>query len=538
MRYPGGVSKNELEIRLRRLQDDVLRVLNRRNEADVRRITTATVANIIDTISFGDITGVPLTFPPSTHTHPESQIVDLDKYTQAEVDALLAGAGRVGITYRTIPDDEVVSVFGGEQYLVFQELVVEGELIIDGGEVVVLSNTEATQFPLDAFGRVRVSDPITIFDAGHQYNLNLLVWDTGLSAGTGTVTHLPNESAVSLSTGGTASGAKAVLQSKVYHLYQPGKSQLIMCTGALGVATDDVRKRYGYFDADNGTFFEQTSAGVGAVLRSRTTGSVVDTRVEQADWNLDPLDGTGPSKITADFEKAQIFLFDMEWLGVGRVRFGIVLGGQIVYVHEFAHINTLTGPYMTSANLPIRAEIENTALAAGTTTWKQVCASVISEGGQEDDRAFLFSAGNGTTTTAVTTRRPIFTVRPKLTFNSLANRGQVVPSEIDLYTSSNAYYEFVLNGTLTGASFGSAGADSIAEVDVAATAITGGTIVEGGFVTTGGGSSRGSGRNGLLGRLALVLNALGDTADTLSIVATSFAGTANMSAAVTWKEFR
>ncbi len=139
MRYPGGVSKNELEIRLRRLQDDVLKLLNKRNEADIQRITTATIANIIDTISFGNITGVPLTFPPSAHTHGEADIVDLDKYTQAEVDALLGTvSGRPGITYRTIPSGVTVEVNAGEQYLVFQELVVEGELFIDGGEVVVL----------------------------------------------------------------------------------------------------------------------------------------------------------------------------------------------------------------------------------------------------------------------------------------------------------------------------------------------------------------------------------------------------------------
>lgn len=538
MSYQGGISKNELEIRLRKLTSEVRELLNRTQAETLRQTTLQIAGTTLDNVDWVNVGGKPSTFPPDLHGHVEADISDLDKYTQAEVDGLFAAAERPWTTYRTIPEGVTVDVAAGEQYLVFQELVVDGELILDGGEVVVLSTAEATQFPLDAFGRVRVSDPITIFDAGHQYNLNPLVWDTGLSSGTGAVTHLPNESAVELSTGGTASGAKAVLQSKIYHRYQPGKSQLIMCTGAFGVATADVRKRYGYFDADNGTFFEQTGTGVGAVLRSRTTGSIVDTRIEQADWNLDKLDGTGPSRITIDFEKAQIFLFDMEWLGVGRVRFGIVLGGSIIYVHEFSHINTLIGPYMTSANLPIRAEIENTAIAAGTATWKQVCASVISEGGQEDDRAFLFSGGNGIATVAVGARRPILSLRPKLLFNGITNRGQVVPSEIDLYTDANAHYEFVLNGALTGASFASAGADSIAELDVAATAIAGGTVVEESFVTTAGGASRGEGRNGLLGRLALVLNAVGDTADTLSIVATSFAGTADMSAAVTWKEFR
>jgi hypothetical protein len=392
--------------------------------------------------------------------------------------------------------------------------------------------------PIDAFGRIRVSDPTTIFDAGHQYNLNPLVWDTGLSAGTGAVTHLPLESAVSLSTGGAANGARASLQSRVYHRYQPGKSQLVMCTGVFGAPAVNVRRRYGYFDNENGLFFEQTTAGVGVVLRSNTSGVVTDTRVEQSAWNLDRLMGGSPTGVIADWTRAQIFLIDLEWLGVGRVRFGLVLGGEIVYVHEFRHINTLSGAYMTSANLPLRAEIENVGAAAGASTMKQICAAVLSEGGQEDDRAFVFSGGNGTTTIAVTPRRPILSLRPKLLFNALANRGQVLPSEVKLYTSANAFYEFVLGGALVGANFGTAGANSIAEIDVAATDIVGGVVLESGYVTTAGGAARGTGSNGLLGRLKLVLNAAGTTADVFTVMATSFAGAANMSASVTWREFR
>ena len=393
--------------------------------------------------------------------------------------------------------------------------------------------------PIDAFGRLRVSDPVTVFDAGHQYNANPLVWETTL-AGDGAVNHLPNESSVSLTTGGTVANSKATIQTKVYHRYQPGKSQLVLCTGVFGAATENVRRRYGYFDADNGVFFEQTSAGMHAVIRSKASGTVVDSRVNQTAWNLDKLDGTGPSGITIDWESAQIFLFDMEWLGVGRVRFGIVLGGSIVYVHEFTHVNALSGVYMTSANLPVRAEVENTDTTAAAATMKQICVSVISEGGQEDDRAFLFSASNGTTSVAVTTRRAVLTLRPKLLFNSITNRGQVVPSEINLYTDASAYYEIVLNGTLGGTpSYTSANDASIAEYDVAGTTVTGGTVVGSGFLAAAGtGQARAEGRNGILGRLPLVLDAAGTTADRLSVVVTSFTGTANVSASVTWREFR
>lgn len=392
--------------------------------------------------------------------------------------------------------------------------------------------------PLDAFGRVRVSDPVTVFDAGHQYDVNPYVWDSGLSAGTGAISHLPNESAALLTTGGTLAGAKAVLQTKVYHRYQPGKSQLVLATGVMGAAAANVRRRYGYFDDQNGLFFQQDESGVYVGIRSFTGGSPVDTLIPQSSWNLDTLDQRGPSAIRLDLSKNQIFAFDMEWLGAGRVRFGIVLGGSTIYCHEVTHINSLVAPYMTSANLPVRAEVENTGVAAAASTFKQVCVSVISEGGQEDDRAFLRSGGNGIATVAVTTRRPVLSLRPALLYNALVNRGQVVPSEIDFFADSNAMYEFVLNGTLTGATWASAGASSIAEMDVAATAIAGGLVVESGFVTTSGGASRGQGRNGLLGRLPLVLNALGDTPDTISIVATSFTGTANVSVQTTWREFR
>lgn len=138
MRYPGGVTRNELEIRLKSLRQELLRAQERESGATARRILTEIVSTTIDVLTWNDIQGRPSTFPPSAHTHTEADIVDLDKYTQAEVDALLAGAGRVGITYRVIPVGELVNVFDGEQYLVYQELIVDGDMNIDGGELVIL----------------------------------------------------------------------------------------------------------------------------------------------------------------------------------------------------------------------------------------------------------------------------------------------------------------------------------------------------------------------------------------------------------------
>jgi len=95
------------------------------------------------------------------------------------------------------------------------------------------------------------------------------------------------------------------------------------------------------------------------------------------------MDGSGPSGITLDVSKAQILIIDMEWLGTGRVRIGFVINGEIHFVHEFQTANVLSVVYMSTPNLPLRYEIENTG-AGGATTLEHLCSTVISEGGVDD----------------------------------------------------------------------------------------------------------------------------------------------------------
>ena len=387
---------------------------------------------------------------------------------------------------------------------------------------------------VDAFARQRISNPVSLFDSTHQYGTSTILWEQALT-GTGSVTHLPNESAVHLSTGGTASGAKVVRQTHRYHRYQPGKSQLVLITGNIGSGVTNLRKRIGYFDDQNGLYFEVLSTGVSVNMRSYSSGAAVNTTVLQASWNVDKLDGTGTSGITLDLTKAQIFFIDFEWLSVGDVRFGFFIGGKPVVCHRFANANSQTTCYMTTANLPVRVEIENTGVTSGTNTMKQICCSVISEGGVDGERGLIVAAGNGITTKAVTTRRPICSIRPKLTFNSITNRGHVEPLQADIYADSNAYFELVRNGTLTGASFASVSSNSITEFDTAATAISGGDVLEAGYVSTGF-KSTSNGQNSLLAKLSLTLDMTGSTADIFTLVVTSFSGTANCSGTFTWKE--
>ena len=217
---------------------------------------------------------------------------------------------------------------------------------------------------LDAFGRIRVSEPFNVFDIQFTYDLQPLFFKE--SNTNGDTTHVANSAAARLSTGGTPSGNKAIFQTKEYFRYQPGKSQSVVWTCILGAKTTDVRKRIGLFDADNGFFFEQDGSNLKIVRRTKTSGAVVDNSVNQSSWNLDVLDGTGSSGITLDETKDNIYVVDFQWLGAGRIRYGFDFGGQITYVHEIKFANTEAVPYSVTGNLPFRAVIENTDVAAGT----------------------------------------------------------------------------------------------------------------------------------------------------------------------------
>lgn len=392
---------------------------------------------------------------------------------------------------------------------------------------------------VDAFRRLRVSSPTTLFDSAHQYDINPYLWTDDLSVN-GTAVHDVNNSAAILATGSGTKDDSAILQSKNYIRYQPGKSQLIFISGVLGDGVENVSRKIGYFDNNNGIFFEQIGSNFYVVKRSKSSGTVVDTKIEQASWNVDTLDGTGTSGITLDIAAPQIFGIDLEWLAVGRVRLFLVINGCPVVIHNFSHANLAgSGAYMTTANLPVRSEIVNLDTASGSCSLMQICAAVISEGGVQDGRLLDFAAGRGTSTVAVTTRRPILSFKPRLTFNSIENRAQALPDNFEIYTSANIFYEVIINGTLTNSNFADV-TDTLLQKDLAATAIANGRIVASGYVTVSGVTPgvRSVGVKALLQKTPLTVSADGTSSDIISLVVTSFSGTANVAAEMQWIDYR
>lgn len=350
----------------------------------------------------------------------------------------------------------------------------------------VLSNTAGNQ---DAFDRLRVSNPTTLFETHHVFSKNNRVIDE-LTSGSGTSTLDTTGSYVQMALADSGTG-KVVRQSYEYIPYQPGKSRLMLFTGVLetsgGVA--GVTSRIGCFDdsadksevaaAGNGLFFELTTTGLYVCIRLNNA----EEKVLQSSWNTDVFDGTGSSELTVtDFSKAMIFGIDQEWLGVGRVRFGFVINGQFHTGHIFNHsgIGTpsstaIVAPYTKLAKMPIRYEISSSS--AATAEMRMICSTVLSEGGYDPSGVhFGACTPNSVTIGDASTYAPIISIRLKE--SDPWNRVSVVIQNMTLIAngSSTSYVHWRLymledDTKLTDESFSSVHDDSAVEMDVSATAM-------------------------------------------------------------------
>lgn len=356
-----------------------------------------------------------------------------------------------------------------------------GNVTVTGTPTVQLSSTQT-----DAFGRLRVSEPFTLFDTQSRY------YDHGQfdsqTANGGAVSYNANSSTFTLSVT-TANGSSVLRETKRVFPYQPGKSLLIMNTFCMATPQDNLTQRVGFYGAQNGIYFEAVGDTYNLVIRSYSTGVLVEDRVPQSAWNGDRLNGVGgtvnPSGITLYPDRTEIFWTDVEWLGVGSVRCGFVINGVFYTCHSFHHANIInnTTTYMTTATLPIRYEIFNTDLTISTSTMRQICSTVISEGGYTN-YGVTEVAGTGINEIRLSdadTFYPIVSIR--LAPGRLDSI--VVPAQLDFLSTSVNYYQFklLLNPTLTGSTWTGTSQTGSVQYDTSATGISGGTQIESGFVS-------------------------------------------------------
>lgn len=395
----------------------------------------------------------------------------------------------------------------------------------------------------DAFGKLRITYPTTLLDnkfpssAGTtEYKSNNMI-DCFKSTGSTSFTY--GNSKVILTATGTGS---ATSQSRKYCVYQPGKSMLILLSGVITNSSNtvDCITRLGYFDDNNGLFFQYTNNTMSVVLRN--TG-VEDIKINKSDWNIDKMDGTGISSISLDFTKSQLYVIDFEWLSVGRIRFGFYLFGKINYCHQITNLNSLTAPYMLSPNLPSRYQILSTSGATGTLI--QICTTVISEGGYTPiGRSFSAGTNPNTSISVPTTETAIIAITGISTYN----HENVLPTSFTIMDTdnNNGYlYRLRLYLSPTGADSPLNGA-TVVNVDnnsVVAYSISGLTIPAGSIIVDQGyfygrGIVSFNSLSDVFTNIIQITSNIDNVCDVLLLTAekTGSTGTGNVFASISWQE--
>jgi hypothetical protein len=303
---------------------------------------------------------------------------------------------------------------------------------------------------LDAFSRLRVSNPQILFNAQMTYDLVPIQYEQ-ITSGTGaTITHDTTNRCALMTFSSTPTGGKSYMQSYEYLPYQPGRSQLAFITFNMIAGVANTLKFAGYSDGVNGIEFQLSGTTKQFVVYSGSSAG--NETVTQSSWNLDKLDGSGASGITLDITKTQILVVDIQALYVGRVRVGFDIGGQIIYAHEFLHSNLIAHPYIQSANLPVRCGM--TCTGTVSTTMSFICAAVISEGGTDDINNFGYTFATSTSVTATTGGVQAMTLRPRTTFNGITNRMRVAYIDVEIFntgtTNQHVQWELLIGQAITG----------------------------------------------------------------------------------------
>jgi len=393
-------------------------------------------------------------------------------------------------------------------------------------------------YQLTPFGLVRVGAPFLLADLVNKYQVDSNFWGT-LLTGTGAITHVAAQSAISVKAG--AGAGTALLQTHEYYRYQAGKATRWLMTGYSSDAGNAANVReWGQFDTDNGIFFRHARSTVGnkldIVIRSKVSGAVVETVIAQNAWNQN-----ATTVAALDPTKGNIYEVAYEWLGVGNIQFWI--NGTLVHVQ--ANANTIAGPYMTTAQLPMAVFVTDTA-SGSATGWTSICTSAYSEGGDMPAQYGFAYVRAGAPFAFATAETPLLSIRPANLVNGIANRTLVLPHHASIaagnFSSANntATFKFYLNSVLTtGLAWTAVGGGSNVERDVDTTAggFAAGTLIE--EITLGEGDQVVFPLEPLFsvhGRKLIRRDLAAITQDILTVTATLSAGTGSGSCALVWGE--
>lgn len=329
---------------------------------------------------------------------------------------------------------------------------------------------------LDPFANLKVSQSYILGIYEHSEDSYDDLMTTTNTAGA-TYEWVPSQSSVMLEVDGLAN-TSVERHTNRYHFHQPSVGQLVILTVACGDSgkAGNVR-RWGYFDDNDGVFFELDNQTMYVVLRSSVTGVVTETRIPQANWNKDLLDGTGLSGFNLRPHYFQLYWIDMAWLGAGTVRYGVFTDkGERAACHVIENSGQLPYAYMARASLPIRWENYNTTATSGSSDLRIGAAVVRGEG--VPDYTYWRHGDMESGVVTVSNNTPIITLRAKDEISAgVINRINAFPEKVSFNITGGPVKLMAVEGvTLDANATWTIPGESSIEGDVGATSYVGGTI--------------------------------------------------------------
>lgn len=385
--------------------------------------------------------------------------------------------------------------------------------------------------------RRKVSTSEIIDYASFNEGIQTDVWDQ-VTAGTASLTHDPYLGMVKLEVGSDA-GDQVIRQTHRVVKYIPGRQNEVSMALIFGTPTAGIRRRFGLFDENDGAFFEDVGTTYNVVVRRNTAGGVVENRVARENWNVDKLDGTGPSGIIADPEAIQFMVIEYEWSGHGQVEFKFVIDNNAYPIHRFNHGNRVSYTWASTALLPIRIELTNVDGTAGTHTFMQGVHTVSSEGriSTLGRVSSISNAITGRTNTDANTFYPVVSIRLK----SSNLNGVIMPKSFTGATLDNTgmFIEVLEDAVITGGTWASYDSDSPVEYNITPTSFTGGTVLMRVYVSPGNNGNTYEFLEDVITQLYRnTTTTIGDTSSTFTIATATSGSNKNTWASLRWITLR
>ncbi len=351
------------------------------------------------------------------------------------------------------------------------------------------SPNNIVQNPLTAFGDLRVAELSPQFQGSFEYTVDNTDLNSKTITNGGTVTQSSGMAVVSTS---TTTSSTAMFESKRHARYKSGLGGVVRFTALFTDPVADTEQYIGLSDepGSSATFENGYIVGYDGLTFGYHRFQN-DTKITTSldNWD-DPLDGTGISGAIIDQTKLNIFFIQYQYLGAGAINIWFEKqNGVLVLVHTDKYAGLNTQPSVHNPNFHFNIHVNNKATVSDIIVKSSSYAYFV-EGKTKYIELHQPENSSGIIEkTAVTTEIAIFTIRNRSTYFSKTNFIDIIllfgTASAEANSANNlGDVRFVKNATLGGTpSYTNINtSNSVVEIDIAGTTVTGGTGISVGLL--------------------------------------------------------